>query len=315
MAGIDSMDVSKNPYFVTDFELYAALLASIGQFDKYLKITKDVHQNNLRHSFENSSDLGASWSRLAMAYLVTNNVDSAYFCTQKSLEIYRALNEPISFYTALVVNGRIFEKKRDYKSAENDYREGLALIQNVENFSQIVIAEGLIHLARVLRKQARYSEAIEANEKIFIILRRILLNPTHDDYLKAQLNRALIHTAQAEPTAAIDSLTGVFGHIQERIVKQFDFLTESEKVAFMTLLDADFFSTMQTAYSRLYTQGEAAKSGSAFYNTVLMQKELSFADTRSLMRKAAALGDTVVQAKIFKLITLQKNVNDNPTAV
>ena len=83
----------------------------------------------------------------------------------------------------------------------------------------------------------------------------------------------------------------------------------------MTLLDADFFSTMQTAYSRLYTQGEAAKSGSAFYNTVLMQKELSFADTRSLMRKAAALGDTVVQAKIFKLITLQKNVNDNPTAV
>jgi CHAT domain-containing protein len=282
----------------------------LGQYDKSLAAKLKTHRAIVSTTFENSPNRIYSLSQLGFTYQTLGQLDSARFYYQQALDILKKVDgkKTSNYISILDKLGQVAEKLHDYAIAEKQYLEAVNTCDSVEIITPQDKGLYLSNLSKILRKRAKYPESLEKSEKSLAILRGPQIT---DAYRKAQLNRALLHDVQQQNTAAVDSLQSLFGNIQTRIVKEFAYLSEQDKVAFMTMLDNDFFGTMQAAYARLYAKGEAAKSGALFYNTVLMQKELSLVDTRSLKRKAA--NDTAILAKLFTLTTFEEHLkSDKP---
>lgn len=290
-----------------DYGDLADIYHSLGQYDRSLFFRNKAHSALLTVSFENNQKRIPSWSGLGNTYLKLGKLDSAKLCFEKALDIIKHSDKQNLNYLPNILNdiGSISVLQHDYEDAEKWFKKALALGDSVE-FAYVHNRNlWLMSIARIYRKQKKYAEAIEKyaeamekNEKLVSILRGIESN---EFYRQVQLNRALIHEALNQNSAAADSLQSLFLNIQTRIAKEFAYLSEQDKVAFMTMLDNDFFGTMQAAYARLNAKGEVAKSSVLFYNTVLLQKELSLVDTRSLKRKASILNDSILLAKLFKI--------------
>ena len=304
--GLSTNDIATSESHLAD------IYDGIGQYDKALAIREQIHKNKFVTSFENSKGRINFLARLGSSYIKFGKLDSARLYYEKCCAILKAFGgtKTVSFIVFIHQLGFIEEIQHDYTKAEKWYQEGQRCADSVELVSARDKGTWLLMRARILRKRGKLSESLEKSEKSLVILRG---SETSDFYRKAVLNRALLHAAQQQNAAAVDSLQSLSQNIQKRIVKEFAYLSEQEKVAFMTMLDADFFGTMQAAYAHLYATGEAARSGALFYNTVLLQKELSLVDTRSLKRKAANLNDTLLFAELFKLNAFEEqSKSDKP---
>ncbi len=299
-----------NADFADDETELAQVYDALGQYDKSLKIK----QQSYIPPYEMSRPRAVYWNILGYTYQKLEQLDSAKLCYEKSYAIFKTDKKTRDFALINYKLGQISELKCDYSTAEKWYQEAQSLMDSIDIATPDEKATCLVSHASMLRKRGKLPESLEKTEKSLFILRGL---ETSDFYRKALLNRALLHEAQQQNAAAVDSLQHLSQNIQKRIVKEFAYLSEQEKVAFMTMLDNDFFGTMQAAYARLYAKGEAAKSGALFYNTVLLQKELSLVDTRSLKRKAANLNDTLLFAELFKLNAFEEQIKSDkpmPTA-
>jgi CHAT domain-containing protein len=284
----------------------AQIYDALGQYDKSLKI----QQQAKLPLYENNRMSGLYWEILGYTYQKIGQLDSAQNCYERSYTIFKTGQKTIEFALNIYKLGYIAEFKHDFATAEKWYSEAQTCIDSIELTDPASKVTCLLSHSGLLRKRGQYPESLEKSQKSLAILRGL---ETTDIYRKAQLNRALLHEAQQQNAAAADSLNSLFQNIQTRIVKEFAYLPEADKVAFMTMLDNDFFGAMQAAYARLSLKGEAAKSGALFYNTVLMQKELSLVDTRSLKRKASILNDTLLFAQLFKLNAFEEQLkSDKP---
>ncbi len=288
----------------------AQVYDALGQYDKSLKMKQqaDIPQ------YEMSRAKGMYLATLGYTYQKLGQLDSAKRCYEKSYAILKTDKKTKEFALNIYKLGLISELQSDYSTAEKWYQEAQSYMDSIAVATPDEKATCLLSYSGLLRKCGKLPESLEKNEKSLAILRG---SETSDFYRKALLNRALLHAAQQQNTAAADTLQSLFQNIQTRITKEFAYLSEQEKVAFMTMLDNDFFGTTQAAYARLYAKGEAAKSGSLFYNTVLLQKELSLVDTRSLKRKAANVNDTLLYAQLFKLNAFDEQLKSDkplPTA-
>lgn len=295
-----------------DYRNLADIYNDLGQYDKSLLMRYKSHKVLLATTFEYHVNRILSWSGIGKTYLKMGKLDSAKQCFEKAFDIIKASHKQKTVDLSNILNnlGYISELQHDYNSAEKLFDTALSAGDSLEIANVYDKSLWLMSVARILRKQKKHTEAIEKNEKVVSILRGLESN---EFYRQAQLNRALIHESLNQNTASADSLESLFQNIQTRIVKEFAYLPEQDKVAFMTMLDNDFFGTMQAAYARLYAKGETAKSSALFYNTVLMQKELSLVDTRSLKRKASILNDTLLFAQLFKLNALEEQIkSDKP---
>ena len=296
---------------VSSEEGLAMTYDNLGQYDKSFAIKQQTHAHVLANSFENSQERISSWERLGYTRLKLGQLDSSRFCYEKCYAIFKALGEKKdNFVHILNQLGVVEERQHNYSAAEKWYQEAQAVTDSIQIVQPKDKGIWLSNFSQIFRKRGQYAESLKKSEKSLEILRGL---ENTDNYHKAQLNRALLHDAQQQNAAAIDSLQSLWQNIETRIVKEFGYLSEPDKVAFMTMLDGEFFGTMQAAYARLYAKGEAAKSGALFYNTALLQKELSLVDTRSLKRKVANLNDTLLFAKLFKLNAFEEQIkSDKP---
>jgi CHAT domain-containing protein len=294
----------------------ARIYDNLGQYDKSLDIKRQTHATTLATVFDNSRDRILSWSNLGLTYFKLNQLDSARLCYKQVCKLLETSNatKTADYITTTNRLGLIDECEHQYAAAEKWYQKAYAYTDSVTLMDVEDKDFSPSNLSRIYRKQGKNDKSSEKSQKSFTILRGL---ENTDIYRKAQLNRALLHDVQQQNAAAVDSLQSLFQNIQTRITKEFAYLSEQDKVAFMTMLDKDFFGTMQAAYARLYARGEAAKSGVLFYNTVLLQKELSLVDTRSLKRKAANVNDTLLFAQLFKLNAYDEQLKSDkpmPTA-
>jgi CHAT domain-containing protein len=307
-----SIEIHKKlqPEDKNDYKHYVLLLNDLGQYEQALNIQREIYNDTKKYSFKNDRSVSRTLSNLGHSLAQVNKLDSALICYQEALDLNRAAKmdfteDDFGDMTSIVA---ILVQQRKYLLAETKMKEAFVVAEKIQSIQPKFMGSAKYQLADLLRKQGKYSEAFEASHQALKILRG------GHGLSKALLNHALLHESQGENRPAMDSLQNLFVAIQSRIEQEFGYLSEQEKVSFMTKLDQDLFGAMQAACVRFYTKGEAARSGALLYNTLLQQKELSLLDTRSLKRKATLSGDTLLQEQVYKIGFWQDKAAETATS-
>lgn len=131
-----------------------AVYARLRNYDKALEFF--AKSLSLRKKINDEKGTAVCYTNMADIHQKKGNYDLAIQLHQKALDIERVV-APIDVHYSLQSLGNIFYDLNDFKKAKEVYLEALSLRKTLKN--RFIIAETMIHLARVYTQENRFDEA------------------------------------------------------------------------------------------------------------------------------------------------------------
>lgn len=120
------------------------------------------HFHRSQNGFLDSQDsqgLAIVYSHLAASLLQVNQPDSAMFYAKLSIQVANSISDLYTSAFALTIEGNIYLKEGDFKSAEAIYKESLEISEKINSGSLITTSQ--LGLARINLEQNNTDKALE----------------------------------------------------------------------------------------------------------------------------------------------------------